>query len=738
MKKIAVIIACGISMLGISQVEKDTTKSIKLDGVVVSSQRFAKQKRTITQQVESISKKEIELQNSQNTADVFANLGTLSIQKSQQGGGSPVIRGFESSRILLLVDGIRMNNLIYRAGHLQNSITVDKNMLENIDVLFGPSSTMYGSDALGGAIYLQTKNAKLLSENGNKVFSGNILGNYSSVNEGKSGHFDLNYASSKFASLTSFSYNDYGDLKMGKQRNGNYDFFGERDFYTQTINGIDTKVANEDKYVQKFSAYKQYDFMQKLVYQQNSATRHSINVQYSTTTDIPRYDRLTDTKAGKFTTATWNYGPQKRLLGAYNLKKEKVFLNSDLNLNLSYQNVEESRITRNFGSPDLGSRIEKVSVFALNSDFKTKIGKADFIYGLDVIYDNVKSNAFKVNILTNAEGLLSTRYPDGKNSTFSGEAFAYFNNNINKRTSYNASFRAGYKTLKSDIETNSIKTFFSSVEQKNFTYSGALGFVNNPNKNIKIAMNISSGFRVPNVDDLSKVFETSKGNATTIGTLIVPNNDLRPEKTVTADLGITFWDGNKIQFENTFFLTKLYDPIVTSDFTYNGLTTLTYEGFLAKVQANQNQGKGTIAGISSTFKAVLFKNLTYYGTFNLTSGRYENNLGVTLPLDHIAPVYGKTGFRYENKYCNLDLNMNYNGNKNVRDYSPSGEDNIQYTRANGNESWETYNFKASISVIKNTTIFIGIENMLDTQYRTFSSGINAGGRNLYFGAKYNF
>ena len=734
MKLKLAIIACGLSMFGYSQVEKDTVKSIKLDDVVVSTQRFAKQKRTISQQVESISKKEIELQNSQNTADIFANMGVLSIQKSQQGGGSPVIRGFESSRILLMVDGIRMNNLIYRAGHLQNSITVDKNMLENIDVLFGPSSTIYGSDALGGAINLQTKNAKLLSENGNKAISGNVLGNYSSVNEGKSGHFDFNFASSKFASLTSFSLNDYGDLRMGKRKNSNYPFFGEREFYTQTINGVDTKVANDDKYVQKFSGYKQLDFMQKLVYQQSNTLRHSINFQYSTTNDIPRYDRLTDSKAGKFDNAVWNYGPQKRLLGAYNLKKEKLFANSDLNVTLSYQNMEESRITRKFGNPDLGSRIENISVFALNSDIKTKIGKADLIYGLDVVYDDVKSTAFKKNILTNVEGLFSTRYPDGNNNTFSGEAFVYLNNKINDKTSYNASARAGYKILKSTIETNSLKTYFDNVEQKNFVYSGALGIVNNPSNNIKLSANISTGYRVPNVDDLSKVFESSNGKNPT---LIVPNPEIKPEKTVTADLGFTFWDGNIFQLENVFFLTKLYDPIVTDNFLFNGLPTVNFDGVISKVQANQNAGKGTIAGLSTTLKAQLFKNLLFYGTFNFTNGRFENDKG-NLPLDHIPPVYGKTGFRFENKYMNLDLNMNYNGNKNIKEYSTSGEDNQQYARASGNESWETYNFKAGISIIKNTTIFTGIENILDAQYRTFSSGINAGGRNIYFGAKYNF
>ncbi len=731
MKNLLAIIACGISIFGFSQVEKDTTKSIKLNSIVINSQRFAKLKRTITQQVESISKKEIELQNSQNTADVFANQGTLSIQKSQQGGGSPVIRGFEASRILLIVDGIRMNNLIYRAGHLQNSITVDKNMLENIDVLFGPSSTIYGSDALGGAIYLQTKNSKLLSENGNKKFSGNFLSNYSSVNEGKSVHFDLNYASSKFASLTSFSYNYYGDLKMGRRQNGSEPNFGERNFYAETIDGIDVKVPNDDKYVQKFSGYKQYDFMQKFVFEPNSSTRHNINFQYSTTSDIPRYDRLTDLNGINLKSAVWNIGPQKRLLGAYKLTKEKVFLNSNLNLTLSYQNIEESRINRNFGNKNQNSRIEKVSIFALNSDFKTKIGKADFIYGLDFVYDDLKSSAFVTNIATGVEGILDSRYPNGKNNTFSGEGFAYLNHNFNAKSSYNVSLRAGYKTLKSEIIYNPLNLPYTEINQKNFTYSGAIGFVNNPSSNVKIAFNLASAYRVPNIDDLSKIFESTNGK------LIVPNSDLKPEKSVTADLGITFWDGNKIQFENNFFLTKLYDPIVTNSFTFNGQNTIIYNGVNSVIQANQNQGQGTVAGLSTTLKAFLFKKLLFYGTFNFTNGRIKNNFG-NFPLDHIAPVYGKAGFRYENNYFNLDLNMNYNGNKNIKDFSPSGEDNLVYATVNGTPSWETYNFKSSISAIKNIIIFTGVENILDTQYRTFSSGINAGGRNIYFGAKYNF
>lgn len=729
MKKTITALVCICSFVGFSQTKKDSINSIGLDEIIISTQRFAKPKKKITQQIESISKKEIEFQNFQTTADVLEKSGTLAVQKSQQGGGSPVIRGFEASRILLLVDGIRMNNLIYRAGHLQNIITVDKNILENVDVLFGPSSTLYGSDAMGGAIYLQTKNPKLLSEN--KKFSGNFLTNYSSVNKGKSAHFDVNFAGEKWASLTSFSYNDYDDLKMGKHKNGHNDFFGERPFYVETINGVDKQVANDDKYLQKFSGYTQYDFMQKIVYQQNSTTKHNLNLQYSTSSDIPRYDRLTDVNSkGNLKSAVWNYGPQKRLLSAYKLEKKNAFLNSDMNLTASYQNIEESRITRNFGNPNQSTRTEKVSVFGINSDFKTKIGNGDFIYGADAYYDDLNSSGIKKNINTGVETITDSRYPDGKNNTFRAEGFALYSNEINQTTSFNASARAGYTSLNSEIENNFFDLPYTKVEQDNFTYSGAVGIVKNASKNTKLVFNLASGFRVPNIDDLSKIFES------TPGVLIVPNNDLKPERSLTADFGITFWEGKRFLLENTFFYTRLYDAIVTAPFTLNGQSSIDYEGQNSVIYASQNQGTGNIVGISTALKAYIVKSVLFYGTFNYTYGRVQNDMGI-YPMDHIAPIYGKTGFKYESRRTNLDLYLLYNGPKDLANYSPSGEDNLQYAPKNGMPSWQTFNLKASFAVVDNLTVFSGIENMLDTQYRTFASGINSGGRNIYLGAKYN-
>jgi hemoglobin/transferrin/lactoferrin receptor protein len=733
MKKYIAFIACMSFIMGYSQIQNDTTGTKQLDEVVKTSQRFLKSKRKISQQIESISKKEIEFQNFQTTADALSNSGTLAVQRSQQGGGSPVIRGFEANRILLLVDGIRMNNLIYRAGHLQNIITVDKYMLENIDVLYGPSSTLYGSDAMGGAIYLQTKNAKLHSENDSKFFTGNAILNYSTVNEGKSGHFDFNFAGQKWASLTSFSYSDYGDLKMGEKRNGSQPFFGERPFYVENINGVDTQVVNDNKYLQKFSGYTQYDFMQKLIYEPSSGTRHSLNLQASTTSDVPRYDRLTDFKEGNFVTATWNYGPQKRLLAVYKFYKEKVFLNSDMNLTLSYQNVEESRITRNFGNPNQKTRIEKVTVYALNSDFKAKVGHGSLNYGADVFYDDLNSSAIKKNILTGFEEITDTRYPDGKNNTFRAEGFALFNNSVTEKTSYNASLRVGYTNLKSTIANNILNLPYTSVNQSNLTYSGAFGVVNNPTKNLKVSFNLSTAYRVPNIDDLSKIFESDSKK----GTLIVPNKDLKPERSITGDINFSLYDGDLFKFENTLYYTILNDAIVTDSFQFNGQSVIDYEGKQSTVLANQNLGKATIIGYSTTLKATIVKNVNFYGSFTFTHGRIDTKTGEK-PLDHIPPVYGKTGFDFKSKWVQLDLYLLYSGKKDIKDYFLNGEDNEQYAPATGMPSWETYNFKAAVQPIPGLTLYTGIENILDTQYRTFASGINAPGRNVYFGTKYTF
>ena len=272
-----------------AQNEKQDSSAKELEELVISASKFPEKKLNVAQRIDVISSKFISRVNAQNTGDLLMSTGNVFVQKSQQGGSSPVIRGFEASRVLLVVDGVRMNNLIYRSGHLQNAITVDQNMLESMEVLYGPASTIYGSDALGGVVHFRTKAPKLAAEGKAMFISGNGLIRYSSVNKEKTVHADLNMGWKKFAWLQSYSFSDFGDVTMGNNYPDKYNGFGRRDSFVAYMNGVDTVLKNADNRVQKFSGYRQWDLLQKILFKQNERISHVLNIQYSNTTKPPTF-----------------------------------------------------------------------------------------------------------------------------------------------------------------------------------------------------------------------------------------------------------------------------------------------------------------------------------------------------------------------------------------------------------------------------------------------------------------
>ena len=141
-----------------------SSKDEILEEVVLSVARSQATRDKIAEQVGIISQKEIEIGVVATGADLLEINPNIRIQKSQGGGGSPVLRGFEANRVLIVVDGVRMNNAIYRSGHLQNAITIDPHNIDRVEVTFGSSSVGYGSDALGGVIHYFTKSPELNSK----------------------------------------------------------------------------------------------------------------------------------------------------------------------------------------------------------------------------------------------------------------------------------------------------------------------------------------------------------------------------------------------------------------------------------------------------------------------------------------------------------------------------------------------------------------------------------------------
>ena len=259
-----------------------------------------------------------------------------------------MIRGFSANRILLTLDGIRLNNIIYRSGNLHNIIGVDPNILEGVEVLFGPASVIYGSDALGGAINFIIKDPTF---NSNKtVFFNSQKIQYNSSSNSK--HYSLNFGfnSRKIGTITSFSFNSFQDLKSGKNRNKYYEDFGYRDEFVvrDYINNEDEIISNNKSNVQKFSGYSQLDFINKVNVKLSNNTNLIHGIYLSKSSNIPRYDRLIlyeDIFTPKY--GEWYYGPNYFLMNKIELNNfRKTNYYDAFKLNISNQIVKESRHSR--------------------------------------------------------------------------------------------------------------------------------------------------------------------------------------------------------------------------------------------------------------------------------------------------------------------------------------------------------------------------------------------------------
>jgi hemoglobin/transferrin/lactoferrin receptor protein len=733
MRKIALLSAL-LYLSAAAWSQQDTTEEKNMDEAVVFSNKFVEKKKNLAQKIDILSAKTIARYNAQNSGDLLINSGNVFVQKSQQGGSSPVIRGFEASRVLLIVDGVRLNNAIYRSGHLQNAITVDQNMLERVEVMYGPASTIYGSDALGGVIHFRTK-SPLLSLTDKLLVKSTVFVRYSSVNNEKTGHADASLAGKKFGWLQSYTYSDFGDMKMGNVYRDKYYNFGRRSQYIETINGADKIVTNSDDRIQRFSGYKQWDITQKLLFRQSDKISHQLNFQYSNSSNVPRYDRLQDVRnfGGTIGTtlryAEWFYGPQTRIMGAYELNIDSLVFLDVFKINLNYQDIKESRQQREYLRYDrFDSRREHVKVAAFTIDGKKTCGNNEISMGIDGQLNDVRSVADRTNLITGAVSKLDTRYPDGSNKMNYFGLYAQHLAKFNKgKIILNDGVRLQLVNLHSTIIDNSFFNLpVTDIKQSPFAVTGNLGAVYMPSAGLRITGNISSGFRAPNIDDAVRIFESS----TAIKRVIIPNADINPEYTYNFDFGFSQTILDKVQFEVTGFYTLFRNAIATAPFRLNGQDSILYNGVKSAVYASQNVNKAYVRGINARLKIELGKKISFDNTVSQTYGRYKNPDGTEKPLDHVPPIFGKSSLTYTNNKFSTEVFGMYNGWKKIKDYNPDGEDNGQYATADGMPSWFTVNWRGSYMFNKNITLQLAVENITDKNYRYFASGFSAPGRNF--------
>lgn len=723
--------------------------------------------------IDRISAQQIASRNSQTAADVLGEHADVYIQKSQAGGGSPIIRGFEANKVLLVLDGIRLNNAIYRNGHLQNAITIDGSMLEQIEVIYGPGSLMYGSEALGGVVHFRSREPKVSFSYTENLTDTRAYTRFSSANLEKTLHFDFEYGAKEWASLTSFTYSDFGDLKSGSKRPSEYPDFGKRPYYI-TTNGVDQVVEIGNPNIQKGGGYSQIDFLQKVKYQPKESLFFVGNFQYSSSSNVPRYDNLQDTlsTAEDLKWAEWYYGPQNRLMASLKMKAfAPKWLYSKATVIAAFQFIEEDRLKRKFRRDRRIFNLEDVFVYSLTADFDKELdqaGKNTISYGVDGNFNQVFSEAGDLNVETGEVRRKEfTRYPSDHSTLLSYAGYLNYRwkgldsmlvFNIGARYSFTELF-AKYK--ESDRELIDWPTEYTeggiSSSNNALTYGAGLTF--NTRDNWQLQLLASTAFRSPNIDDFAKL--RVRG-----GQVVLPNTELKPEhsKSVEATLGKTIGSpsSSSLKLSATGFYTILEDVIVRqAGFTPEGDSTLFIpsEGEYFDVQQNFNAEDGFIYGGSANVLLKIGSNWRLSSSLSYTKGRvnFKNSVIDTLvPMAHIPPVYGQTSLLFTKEKIRLEAVAKYNLKKPIEEYSVNDisyseqtgtieidktgtSDNpelaIAYTVGNetiyeGTYGWATFNLYGSYAFNEKFSVDVAVENITDLHYRHFASGVSAPGRNF--------
>ena len=701
-----------------------------LPEVVVFANKFPALSKNIVQKVDFISDKNA-INQQANTGDILLQSGQVFVQKSQSGGGSPVIRGFEASRVLLMVDGVRLNNAIFRGGHLQNIITIDNMILDRVEIIYGPSSTLYGSDALGGVVNMFTKKPILTTSSSWKT-NANLIQRYASGQNENRTHLDVTIANNQWAYLTSFTYGSFGDMRQGANRSATYPDFGKRTFYVLRDAGADVVKVNEDVNVQKLSGYNQTDLLQKVMYKPNEHSEHLLNIQISNSSNINRYDRLTETSKGLPVYSEWYYGPQIRNLISYKYTATKLpGYFSDLMVTSSFQDIEESRISRKYNTTAKDFRFERVNVLGVNADLLHRQANGEIHLGAESYTNFVRSTAERLNIATSALSRITTRYSDGPTKMSYNALYLQQTKSLDNHWVLNDGIRLNLVQLDARFADTTLMHFpFNKAIQNNTAVTGNLGIAYNGENGYRATAGLSSGFRSPNVDDLTKVFDTKTGY------VVVPNKDLKPEYTYNAEINLSH-TGNIASWGASVFYTWFNNAIVVSKYNLNGQDNIMYQNVLSAVYAPQNQASAKLYGFNLNGKIKLIYNTILQGTYTYTKGTYNNGT-VTMPLDHIPPAYGRVGLKKGMDKFNVEGFILFNGWKHMNDYNLNGEDNELYATPDGMPSWMTVNFSSYYNPTKKLSLGVQIENIADKNYRYFASGISAVGRNFIVSGRLSF
>jgi hemoglobin/transferrin/lactoferrin receptor protein len=435
--------------------------------------------------------------------------------------------------------------------------------------------------------------------------------------------------------------------------------------------------------------------------------------------------------------AEWNYGPmlwRMHTLQANLLKVSDIY--DEARVTVAYQNYEESRIDRTRNNANRRTQKEKVKAWSSNFDANKNIGPGELFYGLEWVTNTVNSFGWSDNINSDVRINVASRYPDGSKWNNLG-AYAMYKWNLHPKWTINGGMRYTIGNAEANFDTTFVAFPFDKAEVKEGAITPTFGAVFRPAQGWQINGNISTGFRIPNIDDLGKLFESNPGN------VIVPNPNLESEYAWNFEIGTAYRKAQKFTLEANVFYTRLQNAIVRRPTIFSGKDSIVFDGVKSQIESLQNIGLATVWGVQLLAEVWLTKSLCLYTMANFIHGKETDDAkNQQVALRHAPPFYGTSGLRFTKKLFKAEIFAIYNSELAYEDLAPSeqAKTTIYAKDEQGRPfapGWYTLNLRTGYNW-KQYSLNIAWENITNQRYRPYSSGMVASGSNLILSGRFHF
>jgi len=619
--------------------------------------------------ISTLSEKQIEENVSRSMAEAMIGTEGVWMQKTNHGGGSPFVRGLTGNYVLLLVDGIRMNNSTFRYGPNQYFNTISPFSVSSIEILRGAGSVLYGSDAIGGTININSKNPTF--ETDKKIF-GTATGQFMSQQMEYTGVLELGGNHKDFAFISNGSIRNFGDNYAG--------------------NGIG---------YQRPSGYSEKDFLFKGLWKIKENSTLTFNYQWLRQDDVPRYDQVAQ-KDYEY----YNFALQQRQLAF--LRYDKNWVNSAiraLQITASYQESNEERDTKKNDVNTEKNERDDVSTVGLTSQMDAILAqKINMVAGIDLYFDKIRSSrSFSDTetgeIINSSRGL----YPDGS-SAFTAACYNTYLYDIN-RWNFQLGWRYNYTLNKiEDLVLGPLNQTSSSVIGK--------ASINYQVKKHHIYTALNTGFRAPNINDLSSLGDFDYG-------IEVPTNNLNPETSTNFEVGYKI-ASRTFNFNIAYYYLHIKDLIdrilVEPD---------------SDIYKKANVGEAYVTGFELGFQTQVTSYFSINGSMTYT---YGENITKNEPFRRIPPLFGDLSIRYERGNYFIIL-QNLMANK--QDRLSSGDIDDHRIPDGGTPAWYVANIKSGMEWNK-ISFQLAFNNIFNQAYRIHGSGVDGLGRHVATSLSYHF